>query len=346
MEIASSKIRAGDVLQSFYDGKCWLETKKLPANAIFTLTSSPVASSSPTDAASKSKATGNTKNQIRANVDCYWIILAINTMNRLLVLQHQEANIKIAAVKYLSALSDALATILLSDKPKLEKCFHHSSSRSILCRAILTTTRAVMYGIQNYSPQEDELGKHDAFIAAISTLDRLVHLKPTYEDYGRNSNANSNKRSANDSANGLSTVGDWAEPVLGSECSLLEEFFEPAFQNSGYDCVKILLETTKAAPSSQPTPMDEEDGEVAGKRSTRARAVGKTTKSVATKRKSSTKKTPEQNDMNEGDSSSQGIELVPIVSAFEKLLTNGDFLGYSSNHCCNKSEGSSFSYFN
>ena len=312
LDIASSKIRAGDALQSFYDGHCWIDSKKIPTNTIFTLTGSPVASSP-----SKSKATGNKKDRIRVNVDCYWILLAINTMNHLLVLQHEENESDSAFVKYLSALSDALATILLSDKSKLEKCFHHSASRSILCRAILTTTRAAMYAIQNYSPQQDELGKHDTLMAAISTLDRLVHMKPSCGQYGRNINTNNNTEKPSDATNMLSTVGNWTESALSMECSLIEEYFAPASENSGHDCVKILLETTKAA-----APIDAkgevETGKIAAtKRSTRARSAGKGNKSSEIQQKSPKTKT--------GDSALQGTKVEAIVSAFEKLLTKGDF---------------------
>ena len=326
LDIASSKIRAIDVLQTFSDGKCWIETKKMPTNATIAVPTSPVASSSPTEATSRSKVVGNRKQQIiRTNLDCYWVILAVNIMNRLLVFQCQDTNGESAIVKYLIALSDAVATILLSDKSKLEKCAHQSASRPILCRAILTTTLAAMHGIQNYDPQQDPQGKHDTYIAAVSTLDRLVHLRAWCDNYGNNLNANDNKKNAKDDTNGFSTIGEWTESTLEPECFLIEDLLEPASGNSGHDCVKILLEIAEAGSPSEAKPMDEEGAEGPAKRSSRARSGGRATKSISMKRKTLTKKIPASNEKKQGDTTSQTINPLPIVSAFEALLTSEDF---------------------
>ena len=339
LDIASSKSRAGDVLQSFYDGRCWTEIKKIPANATISVTASTVASSSPTEAATRFRATGNKKQQTRANFDCYWVILATNTMNRLLVLQGDDINRNSAIVNYMTALADALATILLSDKSKLEKCAQQSASRSTLCRAILTTTLAAMYGIRNYDPQQASQRKYGTYEAAVATLDRLVHLRAGHATQGNDNNANNKKQNENHSINALSTVGKWTELTLGDECSQVEELLGSASGNSGHDCVKILLETTKLMNSLQEKPTEEEEADgpetakstaaaaTTSKRSTRARPGGGTTKSTtaATKRKAATKRTPASTEKKDGEPMPQTIDPLPIVAAFEKLLASDDF---------------------
>lgn len=335
LDIASSKSRADDVLQSFYDGKCWTEMKKIPANATVSGTASPVASSSPTEAATRFRTTGNKKQQTRASFDCYWVILATNTMNRLLVLQGDDINRNSAIVNYITALADALATILLSDKSKLEKCAQQSASRSTLCRAILTTTLAAMYGIRNYDLQQESQRKHGTYEAAVATLDRLVHLRAGHATHGNDNNANNKNQNENHDINALSTVGKWTELTLGDECSQVEELLGSASGNSGHDCVKILLETTKIMNSLQqkPTEEDEADGPETAKsttttkRSTRARPGGGTTKSIsaATKRKAATKRTPASTEKKDGEPMLQTIDPLPIVAAFEKLLASEDF---------------------
>ena len=253
-------------------------------------------------------------------------------MNRLLRLQSQETKGESATVNYLTALADALATILLSDKAKLEKCAQQSASRSILCRTILTTSLAAMHGILNYDPRGESEGKHDTYIAAVATLDRLVHLRACRDNYGNIIDANHNKQNANRNTDTMSTVGKWDESNLASGCSLVEELLETASGNSEQDCVKILLETTETMSSSQPKAMDEEEVEAqetdkpsASKRSTRARSGAKTPKSSATKRKSSTKRITASIEKIESDSISQNMNPLPIVAAFEKLLSSEDF---------------------
>ncbi len=327
MEIASSKSRSRETLQSFYDGKCWTETKKITEDATVILTTSPVApSSSSARAASRSKPMAKGKQQIRTNFDSYWIILATNVMNRLLRSQSKETKGDSSLVKYLTALSDALTTVLLCDKSKLEKCAQQPAGRSILCRTILTTTLAAMYGIRNYDPRQEADGKHDVYVAAVATLDRLVHVRSSCNIYEDIIHANHEEQSANLETDMMSTVGNWTDLKMEPACSLVEELLESAAGNSEHDCVRILLDTIKWIPSSESRDADEEE-EVqetekssTQKRSTRARSGGKTAKSSATKRKSPTKRSP-----GSPEDTQNAVNLLPIVTTFEKLLSSEDF---------------------
>jgi hypothetical protein len=119
-------------LQAFCDGKCWID------NA--------------------------TKKSSPPNWDTYWIVLGTHMMNRLM---RKEDNFVV-----MSAFCDVLSKILVSDKSKLEKASHSASSRSVLARAMSTTTVASLMCVQNLADENSE-----AFQAAVASLDRLIHLK-------------------------------------------------------------------------------------------------------------------------------------------------------------------------
>lgn len=214
LEIATSKSRSEGVLQAFYEGKCWTELQPSPGSS----TSSP-SSSSP----SPNKRT--TK-----QLDCYWIILATSIMNRLLVLEDREGDShdnsrrteNQGVVGYMTALADSVATILLSDKSKLEKSSHHSSSRSVLCRAVLTSSMASLHCIRNYD-------KPSTLEAAVATLDRLVHLKPSASK-------------GDVSSSNLSTANLWTEDELEEECERVGKLL--GFMELEEACVRALVEAT------------------------------------------------------------------------------------------------------
>jgi len=332
--IASSKSRSREVLQTFYDGKFWTETKQVPANATITITSSPDTSQSPKKVGSRPQAADSFKKQEIANFDCYLIILATNTMNRLLVFQDDEDQTKPSIVKYVTALADALATILISDKSKLEKCAHQSASRSTLCRAILTSTLAAMYGIRNYNLQKGTQRDYCTYEAAVATLDRLVHLKTADNTCGDNIDGKDESHDDNDDMTTLSTVGNWTETSLAEECSQVEKLLASASGNSGHDCVKILLEMSNKLGYFQSKVSEEKQAEViettnstTEKRSTRARTGEGTTGSISsqTKKKVPSKRTQASTEKKKNKPMLQSIDPLPIVAVFEKLLASEDF---------------------
>lgn len=111
------------------------------------------------------------KNQLPV-MDCYWIVVGTHVLNRLL-------QSSACASPLVAAFADALSTILLADKQKLEKASHVAASRSILARAMVTTTVAASHCLEQYAghaslnPTEMQ--------ACIATLDRLVFLKSSRE---------------------------------------------------------------------------------------------------------------------------------------------------------------------
>lgn len=145
LEITNSKSKSVETLQAFCDGKCFLEkesTKKQP------------------------------------HLDCYWIALSTQIMNRLMTQEKQNT------VVVLAAFCDGVSKLLLSDKTKLEKASHGASSRSILARALLTTTVASLYCLQN-----DDGKSLQALKAAVAALDRIIHLKSDDDDSWSSTNA-------------------------------------------------------------------------------------------------------------------------------------------------------------
>ena len=70
--------------------------------------------------------------------------------------------------------------MLLSDKTKLERASHSAASRSILARAMLTTTVASLFCLEHHDHDDDD-EKDEAstksLIAAVTSLDRIVHTK-------------------------------------------------------------------------------------------------------------------------------------------------------------------------
>ena len=289
----------------------------MPTNA--NVAASAAASSSPQEASLTSRATGSKMQQITYNFDCYWVILATNVMRQILILEHQESKRKTAMAVYMIALADALTTILLSDKSKLEKCSTQPANRSILCRAVLTTTLATMYGIRNYDPELGSQQKHKTYEAAVTTLDRLVHLRGGNAAYRINVNENDDNNT-----NCVSTIGKWNELPLEEECSWIEELLGSASPNPAHDCVKILLETNqKTIPFNEKREKDRDSTEaVPGIRHTRARPTGMMTKSLsaATKRKATMKRKSASVENKESELIHLSIDPQPIVAAIEKLL--------------------------
>lgn len=311
LDIASSKSRAANVLQTFCDGKCWTDIKQIPAGATVTV-----------------ETTGS-------NFDCYWIILATNIMNRLLVLEDEAGEKNSVIVTFVTALADAVTTILLSDKSILTANQMANDSRSTLCRAILTTTLAASYGIRNYNPQQETQQKHDTYEAAVATLDRLVYLRTGSSAHGTAHGNNSisrseEKESRNDcDSSVLQTAGKWILSTLKDECAQIEELLGLPFENSENDCVNILLETSEIVSGAEEEEA-EKPASTSTKRSTRTQGGGGTQSNpTLTKRKASAKKQTTSAETEEDAHASMpqciDIDPSPIVAAFENLLASEDF---------------------
>ena len=324
LEIASSRKRSEEVLQTFYDGRCWTESKLLPS------------STSSDGCPSAADASAQT------NFDCYWIILATNLMNRLLVLEDDDDGEKYnekntAILYYLVASSDLLTTILLSDKAKIERSSHQVSSRSILCRAILTSTMAALYGIRNYryvlpKKKTKKLPKnlHEMYEVSLSTLDRLVHLRG-YTITNTNNNQGDGK-SGDDNIETIDTdrrqtIGSWSASVLEKKCSHVDDILDSSV-NLENNCVKVLLEATGSVENEN----DSETEQLSpAKRIVRNRKVAK---SSSKKRKLAGKSTASSTTSQSIDkptaSSSSTFNNLSIISAhivdaFEKLLLSEAF---------------------
>lgn len=149
-------------------------------------------------------------------------------MNRLLVSEDREDShgkndkAKHEGAVYLTAVADAVATVLLSDKNKLEKSSHHGSSRSVLCRAVLTSSMASLHCVRNFD-------QPSTLEAAVATLDRLVHLKPS----ASKGDASTTK---------LSTAGLWTEDELAKECERVGRLLGKMELEAA--CVKALVGAT------------------------------------------------------------------------------------------------------
>ena len=323
-------------------------------------------------AATFSSRYSNNKKEQETNFDCYWIVLATNIMNRLLALENEDNNNNnnsnnkktTAILNYLTALADAITTILLSDKGKIERSSHQATSRSILCRAILTSTMAALYGIRNYDPQQKQKQQHETYGVAVATLDKLVHLRGSTTN-GNSSNSNTISSSPKGNTNvggggggggGVNTdtrltAGSWTVTMLEDECVQIDDLLE-SFINSENDCVNALLEATKATGATEKEEDDVDDDKnenenegvettniksPPAKRTARTRGGG-TTKSGSKKRKTatttttsatinSTHTTPAVGTPSSSNNPDDNLPIdpVPVVTAFEKLLASEDF---------------------
>ena len=167
---------------------------------------------SATTSSPKKKAPPDSSMTTSSIVDCYWIVLATHVMNRLLkrivsqqsqlsspsyVKKHQVDDMTETAV-VLSCLAHRMASILVSDKGRLEKACCATAaaahSRSLLGRAILTATASCVWSLQVLTAKSSAVSSttkvttRSAIEAATIGLDRLVHLNAQGSGYGRQHN--------------------------------------------------------------------------------------------------------------------------------------------------------------
>ena len=150
LEISNSVEQSLDTLQGFCDGRCWNETS-------------------------------NKKQLAPPHWGCYWILLSTHVINRLMESSSLSSSSSSRSTRVvLSAFCDGVTKVLLSDKTKLERASHSAASRSILARAMLTTTVASLFCLEHHDHDDDD-EKDEAstksLIAAVTSLDRIVHTK-------------------------------------------------------------------------------------------------------------------------------------------------------------------------
>ena len=227
-------------------------------------------------------------------------------MHRLLALKEKQrkGENEIHIISFLAAVSDALATILLSDKTKLEKASHNQSatgtSRSVLCRAILTSTMACHYIIRDYVPTQRTSQKQHkvswkVFEVAVATLDRLVHLKGSTP----NNNGSNNSGGEGGSQNELDTVGAWNIVELASDCNHVQDVLDSVIKPEK-NCVEVLLGAMNSTASEE----TESARKPPAKRSRRG---------------TGNKSSPAPATTSNSTSSLESFDPNPIVIAFEKL---------------------------
>ncbi|KAG7367435.1 GRF zinc finger domain containing protein [Nitzschia inconspicua] len=314
LEIASSPSRSAEVLQAFCDQKCLVETNQTTSPSLATSPNVGTSSTSPTSS-SRSK-----KPSIPSlpHLDCYWIILGTNIMNRLLVLKDSQKK-KIDRIgrlfMCLGALSDAIATILLHDKAKLEKASQSlstaGSSRSILCRAILSTTISSLNVVQNYDPNDHnhcrvdaEEQRHSPVDASVETLYRMVFLKTSEHIESRKRNS-AEKERAVAKENELVTMNEsWPIQELKQECAQVEDALGTSIKQEK-TCVEHLLESLQGMEEGSIDACIDPPPAKRTRRGAMKPSPGR----------SSPRQPP-------GD---EGSRMAQIVSSFEKLLNANDF---------------------
>jgi hypothetical protein len=159
--------RNEETLQAFIDGHCWVDNG----------TGNGTTSTSTTDVDAPKVAT-------TPHLDCYWVVLCSQLMNRL-VPKCQAGDADAAVV--LSFLSLSIANVLTAEDPrthKLEKaCASTCASRSLVGRALLTTTVASLTALEQLVLSNSETGNNEkALASATLALDRVVHLQRGTKD--------------------------------------------------------------------------------------------------------------------------------------------------------------------
>lgn len=301
LDIASSPSRSVDVLQAFCDQKCVLDIDQV---------------SSETSSASSSRSRKQQSPTALPHYDCYWIILGTTIINRLLVLkdaQREKIDKTGTIFACLGAIADAMATILLQDKGRLDKASQSSStagpSRSILCRAILSITLSSLYILQKYDLSDrdhetiDNHGIHyNTLQASMEALYRMVFLKPS--ELSRSGTTSEVYGTSSEETDVLKMDGIWHVEELKLECEQVEQLFGASIKLEK-TCVTCLLEALQIKdkssidPSITPPPT---------KRPARARRGAN---------KPNSSKTSEQE-----SSPDSNLGIDEVVFAFKKLLAS------------------------
>jgi hypothetical protein len=201
-------------------------------------------------------------------------------------------------------MADLTATILLSDKAKLEKACQNHPSRSILCRAILSATIASLYVIQKYDPnnnlpsQKGEIHPHHTLESAVASLDRFVFLRASIEDEGKKDGAELPP---------LTAVGSWDPHTLETDCTHVEQLLGSSC-NLEKDCLQSLMisvstEQRRTTASSDPPPP----------------------KRAARSRRGTNKPTPGSPSVSSTSESRFSETVMETVLLFAKLLATKDF---------------------
>jgi hypothetical protein len=306
LDIAASPSRSKDVLQAFCDQKCLVNGDKIAS-----ATSTGGGGGGASIPLSTPSSTTRSRNQapLLPHLDCYWIVLGTSIMNRLLVLKENKKKIDRMEhiVSYLAALADAMMTILLHDKPKLEKASQSpptsGSSRSVLCRAVISTTICSLYVIQKYDPNNHYRDDHQLLETAVETLYRMVYLKRSAYNGASSAGSSSGPgQSSTKDSDVLTLIGSWSMEDLRVDCERVEELLGSS--------IKLDKASVRCLLESVPWMYGDDIGDCSSP---------PPAKRAARPRSASNKQRPSRLELSDADAIDKVRQL---VSAFEKLLNS------------------------